>query len=188
MIGSRSSSNISPPPPNADNSGNSSSSDDEETETTFWTCKSRIVGITMPPHIGPQTFIIGQPAFHRYYTAFSYVGPSMGFGLAAARSAEDTDAEFAAAAERGAHEEEEQVQALAAMRKANAAHFAREEAATAAAKAAAAAAAATADHAGAGDADMPLGSPEGVEPVAGPNLTEQDSAAAPEPAAVVELV
>merc|ERR1719428_1904770 len=128
MIGSGSSSNNSPPPPNADNSGNSSSSDDEEHETTFWTCKSRIVGITMPPHIGPQTFIIGQPAFHRYYTAFSYAGPSMGFGLSAARSVEDTDAEFAAAAE------EERAEALAsaredelaaAMRKASEEHFAR---------------------------------------------------------------
>merc|ERR1719188_2795630 len=122
MIGSGPSSNTSPPPtppPNATNLGDAgirgNSSDDDESETPFWTCKSRIVGITMPPHIGPQTFIIGQPVFHRYYTAFSYEGPSMGFGLAAARSVEDTDAEFAAAAERAASEEE-QAEALASAR------------------------------------------------------------------------
>lgn len=66
----------------------------EENRTTSWSCKSRVVGVTMPPQIGDAFFILGQPLFHRYYVAFDYDGPRLGFGLAAARSVEASDEEW----------------------------------------------------------------------------------------------
>jgi len=67
---------------------------EEENNTTSWSCKSRVVGVTMPPQIGDAFFILGQPLFHRYYVAFDYDGPRLGFGLAAARSVEASDEEW----------------------------------------------------------------------------------------------
>merc|ERR1719382_794005 len=64
-----------------------------------WSCKSRVVGVTMPPQIGDAFFILGQPVFHRYYVAFDYDGPRLGFGLAAARSVEASDEEWMVAEE-----------------------------------------------------------------------------------------
>lgn len=73
---------------------------DDENRTEAWSCKSRVVGVTMPPQIGDAFFILGQPVFHRYYVAFDYDGPRLGFGLAAARSVEESDDEWTVAKER----------------------------------------------------------------------------------------
>lgn len=51
-------------------------------------CVPRVVGVTLPEPVGPTTFILGQPIFHRYYTVFNFEGPSVGFGLAAPRMLE----------------------------------------------------------------------------------------------------
>lgn len=75
----------------ANSTAPSMAKDEEETHNRTWSCRSRVVGVEMPPHIGSKTFIIGQPVFHRYYTVFDYEGPRLGFGLAAARSVEPTD-------------------------------------------------------------------------------------------------
>ncbi|CAK0842247.1 unnamed protein product [Prorocentrum cordatum] len=68
----------------------------DKNQAESWSCKSRVVGVTMPPQIGDALFILGQPVFHRYYVAFDYEGPRLGFGLAAARSVEPSDEEWMA--------------------------------------------------------------------------------------------
>mmetsp|Transcript_102711 Transcript_102711/g.268066 ORF Transcript_102711/g.268066 Transcript_102711/m.268066 type:complete len:471 (+) Transcript_102711:185-1597(+) len=68
----------------------------DKNQAESWSCKSRVVGVTMPPQIGDAFFILGQPVFHRYYVAFDYEGPRLGFGLAAARSVEPSDEEWMA--------------------------------------------------------------------------------------------
>jgi hypothetical protein len=55
-------------------------------------CVPRVVGVTLPEPVGPTTFILGQPIFHRYYTVFNFEGPSVGFGLAAPRMLEQEHA------------------------------------------------------------------------------------------------
>lgn len=59
-----------------------------EPEHTGRQCVPRVVGVTLPEPVGPTTFILGQPIFHRYYTVFNFEGPMVGFGLAAPRMLE----------------------------------------------------------------------------------------------------
>jgi hypothetical protein len=45
-------------------------------------CRPRLMPVNLPPPLGPKLFLLGEPALHRYYTIFDWMGPRVGFGLA----------------------------------------------------------------------------------------------------------
>jgi len=48
-------------------------------------CRARLMPVNLPAPLGPNLFILGEPALHRYYTIFDWkgaqTGPQIGFGL-----------------------------------------------------------------------------------------------------------
>jgi hypothetical protein len=44
-------------------------------------CRPRLMPVNLPPPVGPNLFILGEPVLQRYYTVFDWKGPSIGFGL-----------------------------------------------------------------------------------------------------------
>jgi len=49
-------------------------------------CRPRLIAVNLPPPLGPNLFILGEPVLHRYYTVYDWHGsdghPQIGFGRA----------------------------------------------------------------------------------------------------------
>jgi len=47
------------------------------------TCRPKLMPVNMAPPLGPNLFLLGEPLLKRYYTAFEWKEPRVGFALAA---------------------------------------------------------------------------------------------------------
>lgn len=47
------------------------------------TCRPKLMPVNMAPPLGPNLFLLGEPLLKRYYTAFEWKNPRVGFALAA---------------------------------------------------------------------------------------------------------
>lgn len=71
-------------------------------------CMPRVMPVNLPPPLGPNLFILGEPVLHRYYTVFDWKAEQIGFGISATsanRQALQQQSMLQPAAENGAEEE-----------------------------------------------------------------------------------
>merc|ERR1719263_1021384 len=45
-------------------------------------CKPRVMPVNLPPPLGPNLFLLGEPVLSRYYSVYNWGNMSIGFGLA----------------------------------------------------------------------------------------------------------
>lgn len=55
------------------------------------TCKPNLMRVAMPPPLGPNIFILGEPVLRRYYTVFDWAKKAVGFAEPKSEVSEDED-------------------------------------------------------------------------------------------------